>query len=84
MSSTGVIGNRLPIEKLVAGAKKFDITAKNGENLSKAIMTTNAYPKSCMYEVKLENGTSFRVSFVIAKRNRNDKSKSCNNALFYL
>ena len=64
MSSTGVIGNPLPIEKLVAGAKKFDLTAKNGENLSKAIMTTDAYPKTCMYEVKLENGTSFKVGAV--------------------
>ncbi len=64
MSSTGVIGNPLPIEKLVAGAKKFDLTAKNGENLSKAIMTTDAYPKTCMYEVKLENGTSFKIGAV--------------------
>lgn len=64
MSSTGVIGNPLPIEKLVTGAKKFDLTAKNGENLSKAIMTTDAYPKTCMYEVKLENGTSFKIGAV--------------------
>ncbi|NCB13940.1 MAG: bifunctional ornithine acetyltransferase/N-acetylglutamate synthase, partial [Erysipelotrichia bacterium] len=64
MSSTGVIGNPLPIEKLVAGAKKFDLTAKNGENLSRAIMTTDAYPKTCMYEVKLENGTSFKIGAV--------------------
>ena len=64
MSSTGVIGNPLPIEKIVAGAKKFDLTAKNGENLSKAIMTTDAYPKTCMYDVKLENGTSFKVGAV--------------------
>ncbi|QKF78364.1 bifunctional glutamate N-acetyltransferase/amino-acid acetyltransferase ArgJ [Arcobacter defluvii] len=64
MSSTGVIGNPLPIEKLVAGAKKFDLMAKNGENLSRAIMTTDAYPKTCMYEVKLENGTSFKIGAV--------------------
>ena len=64
MSSTGVIGNPLPIEKIVAGAKKFDLTSKNGENLSRAIMTTDAYPKTCMYEVKLENGTSFRIGAV--------------------
>ena len=64
MSSTGVIGNPLPIEKIVAGAKKFDLTAKNGENLSKAIMTTDAYPKTCMYDVKLENGTSFKIGAV--------------------
>ncbi|MBF7071101.1 bifunctional glutamate N-acetyltransferase/amino-acid acetyltransferase ArgJ [Aliarcobacter butzleri] len=64
MSSTGVIGNPLPIEKLIVGAKKFDLTAKNGENLSKAIMTTDAYPKTCMYEVKLEDGTSFKIGAV--------------------
>lgn len=64
MSSTGVIGNPLPIEKLVTGAKKFDLTAKNGENLSKAIMTTDAYPKICMYEVKLQDGTSFKIGAV--------------------
>ena len=64
MSSTGVIGNRLPMEKLVTGAKKFDLTSKNGENLSRAIMTTDAYPKSCMYEVRLENGSSFKIGAV--------------------
>ncbi|WP_418186049.1 bifunctional glutamate N-acetyltransferase/amino-acid acetyltransferase ArgJ [Aliarcobacter vitoriensis] len=64
MSSTGVIGNRLPIEKLVSGAKKFDLNSKNAENLSKAIMTTDAYPKTCMYEVKLENGKSFKIGAV--------------------
>jgi glutamate N-acetyltransferase/amino-acid N-acetyltransferase len=64
MSSTGVIGNPLPIEKIVAGSKKFDLTSKNGENLSKAIMTTDAYPKSCMYEVKLEDGSSFKIGSV--------------------
>ena len=64
MSSTGVIGNPLPMEKLVLGAKKFNLNAKNGENLSKAIMTTDAYAKSCMYEVKLENGTSFKIGAV--------------------
>ena len=64
MSSTGVIGNRLPIEKLVNGAKKFDLNSKSGENLSKAIMTTDAYPKTCMYEVKLEDGTSFKIGAV--------------------
>ncbi len=64
MSSTGVIGNRLPIEKLVNGAKKFDLSAKNGENLSKAIMTTDAYSKTCLYEVKLENKKSFKIGAV--------------------
>ena len=64
MSSTGVIGNPLPLEKLIAGAKSFDLTAKNGENLKKAIMTTDAYPKSCLYEVELEDGKSFKIGAV--------------------
>jgi glutamate N-acetyltransferase / amino-acid N-acetyltransferase len=64
MSSTGVIGNPLPIEKIVLGTKKFDLRSKNGENLSKAIMTTDAYPKSCMYEVKLADGSSFKIGAV--------------------
>ncbi|HKM18553.1 MAG TPA: bifunctional glutamate N-acetyltransferase/amino-acid acetyltransferase ArgJ [Aliarcobacter sp.] len=64
MSSTGVIGNPLPIEKLVTGALKFDLTAKGGENLSRAIMTTDAYPKTCLYEVKLEDGSSFKIGAV--------------------
>ena len=64
MSSTGVIGNPLPMEKLIAGAKRFDLKAKNGENLSKAIMTTDAYAKTCMYEVKLADGSSFKIGAV--------------------
>ena len=64
MSSTGVIGNKLPMEKLIKGANAFDLTQKNGENLSKAIMTTDAYAKRCFYEVTLEDGTSFKIGAV--------------------
>ena len=64
MSSTGVIGNRLPLDKLIAGANSCNLASKSGENLSKAIMTTDAYAKSCMYEVKLEDGKSFKIGAV--------------------
>ena len=64
MSSTGVIGNRLPIKKIVKGANSFDLNSKNGENLSHAIMTTDAYPKTSMYEIKLEDGSSFKIGSV--------------------
>jgi len=64
MSSTGVIGNQLPMEKLINGANSFDLNAKNGDNLSKAIMTTDAYAKKCFYEVKLEDGTTFKIGAV--------------------
>jgi len=64
MSSTGVIGNPLPKEKIIAGVNSFDLNAKSGENLSRAIMTTDAYPKNCLYEVKLEDGSSFKIAAV--------------------
>jgi glutamate N-acetyltransferase/amino-acid N-acetyltransferase len=64
MSSTGVIGNLLPIDKIIDGANNFDLSSKNGDNLSKAIMTTDAYAKTSMYEVKLEDGTSFKIGSV--------------------
>ncbi len=64
MSSTGVIGNPLPIDKIVKGANSFDLSSKGAENLSKAIMTTDAYPKTSMYEVKLEDGSSFKIGSV--------------------
>jgi len=64
MSSTGVIGNPLPMQKIIDGANSFDLNVKNGENLSKAIMTTDAYAKTALYEVKLEDGSSFRIGSV--------------------
>jgi len=64
MSSTGVIGNPLPMQKIIDGANSFDLNSKNGENLSKAIMTTDAYAKTALYEVKLEDGSSFRIGSV--------------------
>jgi glutamate N-acetyltransferase/amino-acid N-acetyltransferase len=64
MSSTGVIANPLPKAKIIAGANSFDLSAKNAEALSRAIMTTDAYPKTSMYEVKLEDGTSFKIGSV--------------------
>ena len=64
MSSTGVIGVRIPQEKILNGALSFDLMEKNGENLSQAIMTTDAYPKTTYYEVKLEDGTSFKIGAI--------------------
>jgi len=64
MSSTGVIGVRIPKDKIIKGANSFDLRKKNGHNLSKAIMTTDAYSKSCFYEVKLDDGSIFKISAV--------------------
>ena len=64
MSSTGVIGVKLPKERILAGAMKFNLSKKEGENLSQAIMTTDSYPKRCLYEVKLEDGSSFKIGAI--------------------
>jgi len=64
MSSTGVIGVPLPKQKIISSALEFDLTTKNGENFSKAIMTTDSYPKSTLYEVVLEDKSSFRIGAV--------------------
>lgn len=64
MSSTGVIGVRVPKDKIISATNIFDLSSSNGENLSKAIMTTDLYPKSSLYEVKLQDGTSFKIGSV--------------------
>lgn len=64
MSSTGVIANPLPKEKIINAAKNFDLKAKNGQNLSKSIMTTDAYPKTALYEVILSDNKSFKIAAV--------------------
>ncbi|VAY86536.1 Glutamate N-acetyltransferase / N-acetylglutamate synthase [hydrothermal vent metagenome] len=64
MSSTGVIGVPLPKEKILNSAAKFDLLSQNGTNLSKVIMTTDNYPKSCLYKVVLQNGSSFQIGAV--------------------
>jgi glutamate N-acetyltransferase/amino-acid N-acetyltransferase len=61
MSSTGVIGVRIPKEKIIAGAKKFDITKREPTNASQAIMTTDGFSKTIAFEVVLEDGSKFHI-----------------------
>lgn len=61
MSSTGVIGVRLPKEKIINGAKLFDLSSREAHNAAKAIMTTDSFSKEMAYEVTLEDGSSFRI-----------------------
>ncbi len=61
MSSTGVIGVRLPKEKIVQGTKLFDITQKNPTNAARAIMTTDSFSKECAYRVELDDGSNFNI-----------------------
>lgn len=62
MSSTGVIGYRLPKEKITASFDKFDFYARSSENASKAIMTTDSFSKELALKVELEDGNSFHIA----------------------
>jgi glutamate N-acetyltransferase/amino-acid N-acetyltransferase len=61
MSSTGVIGVRLPKDKIINAALGFDLTCKDDEAASKAIMTTDRFSKTIAYEVTCKDGESFRI-----------------------
>lgn len=61
MSSTGVIGVRLPKAKIIAGTAQFDLSRKEGAAASEAIMTTDTFSKTIAMEVSLEDGSSFRL-----------------------
>ncbi len=61
MSSTGVIGVRLPKDKIISGLKNFDFFKKNSSECAKAIMTTDSYYKEIAYKVTLDDGSSFNI-----------------------
>jgi len=61
MSSTGVIGVRVPKEKLIAGAKLFDLSRREPNAAAEAIMTTDTFSKQIAYKVELEDGSSFHI-----------------------
>ncbi len=63
MSSTGVIGVRLNKDKLKEAINSFEIE-KDNEKVSRAIMTTDSYPKTIAFEVILENGESFKIGAI--------------------
>jgi len=61
MSSTGVIGVRLPKEKIIAGAKLFDLSKREPNAAAEAIMTTDRFSKQKAYRVELADGSSFSI-----------------------
>ncbi|MBL6973584.1 MAG: bifunctional glutamate N-acetyltransferase/amino-acid acetyltransferase ArgJ [Sulfurimonas sp.] len=61
MSSTGVIGKRLPKQKIIDGMKLFDLSAKNPHAAASAIMTTDSFSKEIALRVTLEDGSSFNI-----------------------
>jgi len=61
MSSTGVIGVRLPKAKIIEGTKKFDLSVKNPHAAAQAIMTTDRFSKEIAVDVELEDGKTFTI-----------------------
>jgi glutamate N-acetyltransferase/amino-acid N-acetyltransferase len=55
MSSTGVIGQRLDIEKFKKAIDRFDFTKRDFDSCSNSILTTDKYTKTSTYEVKINN-----------------------------
>ncbi len=64
MSSTGVIGYRLPKQTIINSFKKFDFQKKDSNGAAQAIMTTDTFKKEIAFEVKLENGKSFNIAAI--------------------
>jgi len=64
MSSTGVIGERLPKEKIIPALKKIKLKSKDEEKFALSILTTDTFPKKIAFEVKLEDGRSFNIAGV--------------------
>ncbi len=63
MSSTGVIGVRLDKEKIKKAIDKFNFSEKNSYAFSRAIMTTDSFPKEVAFEVEGEFG-KFKIGGV--------------------
>ncbi len=61
MSSTGVIGVRLPKQKIIEAMPLFDLSKKEPMSAASAIMTTDTFSKTIAFEVLLEDGSSFRI-----------------------
>lgn len=62
MSSTGVIGQYLPKEKIIDCFAKFDLSAKEPTNAANAIRTTDRFAKEIALQVDLDNGSSFKIA----------------------
>lgn len=64
MSSTGVIGVQLPVDKICNSIGNIDLSIKNNDNAKVAIMTTDRFPKTIAFEVVLDNGDGFKIGAI--------------------
>jgi len=64
MSSTGVIGYRLAIDKITSAFDNLDFSVSNSHKTARAIMTTDSFKKELAYRVELDNGESFNIAAI--------------------
>ncbi|MGC9351772.1 MAG: bifunctional glutamate N-acetyltransferase/amino-acid acetyltransferase ArgJ, partial [Sulfurovum sp.] len=64
MSSTGVIGYRLPLDKITSAFEQLDFNGRDSHQAARAIMTTDSFKKELAYRVELENGESFNIAAI--------------------
>lgn len=64
MSSTGVIGYRLPIAKIASAFDILDFNTANSHQTARAIMTTDAFKKELAYSVELADGSTFNIAAI--------------------
>ena len=64
MSSTGVIGYRLPVDKIITAFDHFDFQAKASDETARAIMTTDSFKKELAYTITLDDGSSFHIAAI--------------------
>jgi len=64
MSSTGVIGYRLDVDKISSAFDKFDFSSKNSNRTARSIMTTDSFKKELSFRVELEDNKSFNISAI--------------------
>jgi glutamate N-acetyltransferase/amino-acid N-acetyltransferase len=61
VASTGVIGRRLPMDKIRAAIEAIELGTDGGADFSRSIMTTDTVPKECALGVTIGD-TSFTVA----------------------
>jgi len=64
MSSTGVIGYRLPVDKITSAFDTLDFNASHSDKAARAIMTTDSFKKELAYSVELDNGGHFNIAAI--------------------
>ncbi|BAF73100.1 bifunctional glutamate N-acetyltransferase/amino-acid acetyltransferase ArgJ [Sulfurovum sp. NBC37-1] len=64
MSSTGVIGYRLPVDRIVKAFDTLDFNAKHSDKTARAIMTTDSFKKELAYRIELSDGSQFNIAAI--------------------